>query len=207
MQKIINILDLAKSSYLEQFLKLSNLIQEGRIQAQDNLRFLSSLTDSCTLLSNAEPKNIPGILPKLLHCIRIIWANSKYYNTKERLTSLLRKVSNEIIKRCCKKIILEDIFHGDVQESMISLQDSISCGESWKSIYRKMCQHVLKHTKKSWDFDQSSIFAQIDAFVQRCRDLLEVCEGQVQFARKISKGQKAPIPYFGGSKGPEIAKR
>lgn len=66
---------------------------------------------------------------------------------------------------------------------------------------------MLKYTKIAWDFDQSSIFAQIDAFVQRCRDLLEVCEGQIQFARKISNGEKAPIPFFGGSKGPEIAKR
>ena len=30
---------------------------------------------------------------------------------------------------------------------------------------------------KHWDFDDASIFAQIDAFVQRCRDLLEVGEG------------------------------
>ena len=60
--------------------------------------------------------------------------------------------------------------------------------------------------KGCWDFDQSSIFAQIDAFVQRCRDLLEVCEGQIQFSRKIQGGEKAPIPIFGGSRGLEIAK-
>ena len=28
--------------------------------------------------------------------------------------------------------------------------------------------------------DESSIFAQIDAFIQRCKDLLEVVEGQVR---------------------------
>ena len=176
------------------------------LQAQDNLRFLSTLTQSCEALANAEPQNIPALLPRLLSCIRIIWANSKFYNTRERLTSLLRKVSNEIISRCCAKIKLEEIFHGDVQMSIISLSDSIACGESWKNIYRKTCAHVLKYTKTAWDFDQSSIFAQIDAFVQRCRDLLEVCEGQIQFARKISNGQKAPVPFFGGSNGTEIAK-
>jgi hypothetical protein len=37
---------------------------------------------------------------------------------------------------------------------------------------------------RPWGFETSNIFAQIDAFVQRCRDLLEVCEGQVQFSRK-----------------------
>ncbi|KAI8853504.1 dynein heavy chain, N-terminal region 2-domain-containing protein [Chytridium lagenaria] len=181
--------EIAKSSYLEQFLRLSNLIQEGTFQAQDNLKFLSTLSEPCQVLANSDPKDIPGILPRLLNCIRIIWANSKNYNTKERLTSLLRKVSNEIIRRCCVKISLEDIFHGDVQASTISLQDSINCGEAWKQIYRKTSNHIAVFTKQTWDFDQSSIFAQIDAFVQRCRDLLE-----------------APIPFFGGSRGPEIAK-
>ncbi|KAJ3195453.1 Dynein heavy chain 2, axonemal [Irineochytrium annulatum] len=212
VQRIISVLEAAKSSYLEQFLRLSNSIQEGTFQAQDNLRFLSTLSDPCSVLSTAEPKDIPGILPKLLNCIRIIWTNSKNYNTRERLTSLLRKVSNEIIRRCCAKISLDDIFHGDVQASTLSLQDSIGCGEAWKLIYKKMCVHVASHCPTiprpgatSWDFDQSSIFAQIDAFVQRCRDLLEVCEGQIQFSRKIN-GEKAPIPFFGGSRGPEVAK-
>ncbi|KAI9101992.1 dynein heavy chain and region D6 of dynein motor-domain-containing protein [Phlyctochytrium arcticum] len=206
LKQILRVLDIVKSSYLEQFVRLANLIQEGTIQAQENLKFLSTLTEPCQALASTEPKAIPTILPKLLNCIRIIWANSRYYNTKERLTSLLRKVSNEIIRRCCAKISLEDIFHGDVQVSMVHLQDSINCGESWKAIYKRTCQHVANFSKGRWDFDESSIFAQIDAFVQRCRDLLEVCEGQIQFARKIDGGEKAPIPFFGGSHGPEIGK-
>ncbi|KAJ3172703.1 Dynein heavy chain 2, axonemal, partial [Geranomyces variabilis] len=206
VQQILKILDMAKSSYLEQFIRLVNLIQEGTMHAQENLKFLSTLTDPCEILANTEPKSIPAILPRLLNCVRLIWANSNYYNTKERLTSLLRKVSNEIIRRCCAKISLDGIFHGDVQLSMTSLLESINCGESWKAIYKRTCHHIAKYSDGRWDFDESSIFAQIDAFVQRCRDLLEVCEGQIQFARKLNGGEKAPIPFFGGSKGLEIGK-
>ncbi|KAI8894261.1 dynein heavy chain and region D6 of dynein motor-domain-containing protein [Globomyces pollinis-pini] len=206
VQTIIEVLTIAKSSFLEQFLRLSHLIKEGTIEAQENLKFLSTLTLNCRALYQAEPKDIVKILPNLLRSVRLIWANSQHYNTKERLTGLLRKISNEIIRRCCAKISLDEIFHGDVQNSIISIQDSINCGESWKTIYKKTCVHVAKFTKNVWDFDQSSIFAQIDAFVRRCRDLLEVCEGQIQFARKTTEGKKTPIPYFGGSRGPEIAK-
>lgn len=35
-----------------------------------------------------------------------------------------------------------------------------------------------------WDFDPSTIFAEVNAFKQRCQDLIEVCEGQMQFASK-----------------------
>lgn len=36
--------------------------------------------------------------------------------------------------------------------------------------------------------------------------MLEVCEGQMQFARKLEAGKKVPIPLFGGSRGPETMK-
>lgn len=99
---------------------------------------------------------------------------------------------------------------------MINLHESIQCGVAWKKIFEvrrlsallptlSLSFHIYfaisislydaQQTKKAvelnsrskWDFDPSSIFAQIDAFVQRCRDLLEVCEGQVLFARKSAK--------------------
>ncbi|CAM9228342.1 unnamed protein product, partial [Choristocarpus tenellus] len=49
---------------------------------------------------------------------------------------------------------------------------------------------------------------QIDAFVQRCSELLEVCEGQIQFSRKsaATKGQPGPLPEFGGTRGQEVTK-
>lgn len=53
--------------------------------------------------------------------------------------------------------------------------------------------------------DEASIFAQVDAFIQRCRDLLEVVEGQEHFAR-YSEGKKKPIPCFGGCRGLEVTR-
>ena len=60
---------------------------------------------------------------------------------------------------------------------------------------------------RSWELDHSSIFAQIDAFVQRCRDLQEVCEGQTQFARKTAGGATGELPVFGGARGAEVAQQ
>lgn len=110
------------------------------------------------------------ILPSLLGCIRIIWTLSRFYNTEDRLSGLLRKISNEIINRCCASIDLKEIFDGDVEESMKNLTESIECGVSWKRIYRQTAQAIkisTKDPKRHWTFDEASIFAQIDAFVQR----------------------------------------
>lgn len=47
-------------------------------------------------LARAQPREIPALLPGLLSCIRMIWNLSKFYNTEERLTGLLRKISNQV---------------------------------------------------------------------------------------------------------------
>lgn len=156
--RITRVLETSKSPYLEQFLRLSNLIHEGSIQAQDNLKFLSILTVPCQALVLASPVAIPSLLPNILRCVRIIWANSRYYNTKERMTSLLRKVSNEIMRRCIAVISLDDIFHGDIQTSIGCLQTSIDCGEAWKAVFKRTVKHISIYTASVWDFDETSKF-------------------------------------------------
>ncbi|XP_031567025.1 dynein heavy chain 2, axonemal-like, partial [Actinia tenebrosa] len=205
VMRIQSILELSKSSYVAPFLKLSKQIQNGSAQAQSNLKFLSILKAPCEDLAQAQPKDIPPMLPKILNSIRVIWVNSEHYNTAERLTGLLRKVSNEIIKRCSTKICLDDIFDGRIRISMLGLQESIECCEAWKEIYEKIRRMHAKLSGHLWILDQSSIFAQVDAFVQRCKDLLEVCEGQMHFARMYD-GEKAPLPCFHGVRGPEIVR-
>lgn len=58
----------------------------------------------------------------------MVWNLSRFYNTPERLTVLLRKLSNEIINRCCSVISLPDVFSGDVDNVMTALRQSMEAG-------------------------------------------------------------------------------
>ncbi|XXQ31513.1 AAA+ ATPase domain-containing protein [Plasmodiophora brassicae] len=207
---IVRVLQIVGSSYLRPFETLKGMIQSGSDEANDNLRFLETLHEPCNKLKGAAPNQIPPLLVDILNLIRMIWTLSKFYNTQERLTGLLRKVSSQIIKQCTKAIDLNEIFNGDVHASMVHLRESISCGVEWRRIYERTVEAVRRSSSSqaAWNFDPSSIFAQIEAFVQRCRELLEVCEGQVQFARKSSTEShgKTPLPTFGGSRGAETEK-
>ena len=58
----------------------------------------------------------------------MVWSISRFYNTPERITVLLRKLSNEIIMRCCDVIQLPDVFSGEVDGVMLSLRQSIAAG-------------------------------------------------------------------------------
>ncbi|XP_044939238.1 dynein axonemal heavy chain 2 isoform X3 [Mustela putorius furo] len=205
VKHIESILRLAKSSYLAPFMKLAQQIQDGSRQAQSNLTFLSILKEPYQELAYMRPRDICSKLPKLINLIRIIWVNSPHYNTRERLTSLFRKMSNEIIRLCCHAISLDRIFEGYVTSSREDLQGCITCCQAWKDHYLQAVQMHTQFSSRGWVLDQTSIFAQVDAFVQRCKDLTEVCDCQYHFAR-WEDGQQAPLPCFFGAQGPQITR-
>nr|XP_021503796.1 dynein heavy chain 2, axonemal [Meriones unguiculatus] len=205
VKHIETILQLAKSSYLSPFVKLAQQIQDGSRQAQSNLTFLSILREPYQELAFMRPRDIADKLPKLISLIRIIWVNSPHYNTRERLTSLFRKMSNEIIRLCCHSISLDRIFEGYVISSKEDLQGCIFCCQAWKEHYLRAVQIHTQFSNRGWVLDQTSIFAQVDAFVQRCKDLIEVCDCQYHFAR-WENGNQGPLPCFFGAQGPQITR-
>lgn len=210
VQRIVDALQYAKSNYIAPFHSLTNQIVTRASEANDNLKYLESIRQHCVMLREIEANKLVTVLPELLTKIRLIWTYSAFYNNQERVCGLLRKVSNEIIYRFRNYVPVADILDGDVEFCVARLQESIDCGVEWKAIYHKTVAAIARNKSKTngavWDMDEASIFAQIDAFVQRCRDLLELCESQMQFCRKsaATKGKAGPIPQFGGTKAPEI---
>jgi dynein heavy chain len=106
-------------------------------EANDNLRFLETIRAQCVHLREIEADKIVTILPELLSKIRLIWSFSKYYNTEDRVSGLLRKISNEIITRFRNHVSLHEILDGDVDFSIVRLNESIQCGVKWKELYHK----------------------------------------------------------------------
>ena len=242
------ILRAADSSYLGPFLTLVRKVQEGSKLARGNLSILSVMRGPCEELDGMKPSEIPSILPTIMHSVRMIWSVSDYYSSADRLNSLLAKVSNVIIARCCADITVDRVFFGDVDACIRDLGASIVAGEGWKQVFRNAVQVIVmkqaleakrieeedgsqsedgesgagsradrrgsvgtggrnsaKIPMKPFAYDENAIFAHIDAFVQRCRDLSEICEAQIQFLRK-SGSKRRPMPTFGGTYGHEIAR-
>lgn len=208
LKKICAVLRAAESSYLTSFKDLEAKIEEGSLEAADNLKYLKTLADPCRKIENSEPKDIPGLLPEVLNCVRLIWEMSTHYWSEERMKGLLTKISNQIIKRCRAKINVNDMLNGDVDKCMKDLDESINCCNEWKRICTRAQRMIIKYGTKTsgrqWKLaSDDTIFAENEAFIQRCKDCKDICEGQLQFARK---GQGISLPKFGGSKGPEIRK-
>lgn len=66
----------------------------------------------CLLTIVPGPQSIAGTLPSILGHVRLLWCHSSFYSNPDRITGLLRKVSDEVINRCCSVISLPAVFAG-----------------------------------------------------------------------------------------------
>ena len=65
-----------------------------------------------------------------------------------------------------EKQVVDEEYTSPVDESLIALRQSVKCGEAWREAYRNAALLQNKSKHQPWEFKESSIFAQIDAFVQ-----------------------------------------
>lgn len=199
IKKVLSLLSFGNSNHIASFESLSENIVKGATQAEDNLKFLRVLEKPCQQINSLSADMIPSILQSVFYSIRMLWQTCGYYSSEEKVAGLFRKVSNQIIKRCSETINLNDLFEGNVESCITILDSSIKCLKKWREIYDKNTNAMKKNV--CWKFGADSIFAQIEAFIQRCYDLKEICEGQIQFARKGIENQ---MPIFSSSKNDEI---
>ncbi|XP_075968107.1 dynein axonemal heavy chain 2 [Anarhichas minor] len=205
VRQIQKILLLSKSRYVKDFCRLAQEIQEFSVMAQSNTTFLSTLKEPLEELARLKPSQVAPKLQHIVGLIRIIYDNSLHYNTKERITGLFHKMSNEINRLCFQSISLDRIFKGYVLSSKQNLNDCIQCCLEWKEIYQHASQIYHDHSPKDWVRDQSSFFVVVDVSIQRFKELLEICECQYQFAR-WEDGQQRALPCFCSSQGPEFTR-
>ncbi|NXR09295.1 DYH5 protein, partial [Semnornis frantzii] len=100
VKKIISILQAARSKTLKQWRELDSSVTIAANEAKDNVRYLYTLDKFFCLLAKASPVTMMEHVPSLMNTICMIYCISPYYNTSERVTALLLKITNQMIKTC-----------------------------------------------------------------------------------------------------------
>ena len=127
-------------------------------QAQTNFKFLSVLRDPCTRLYTSNLNAIAEKLPAIIDLIRMIELHSPHYTSREQITALFQKVSNAIIRRCSELIVLDEVFEGDVDDSVRIITNAIAACEAWKSIYDRRKSAHSARSSRPWVVSHSSVF-------------------------------------------------
>lgn len=80
-------------------------VTEHLNEAKDNVKYLQTLEKFIEPLDQGTPEVIKEILPALMNSIKMIHTIARYYNTTDRMTNLLAKITTSMI-RSCKRTIM-----------------------------------------------------------------------------------------------------
>lgn len=129
LKHICDILVIVQSLHVRQFLTLIEEVERNLKEAKSNIEYLQVYEKLCDDLSRVEtPADIPEKIPAILHAYRFIWLHSPFYGTNEKITSLCRLLSNQIILQCTDFINLSVIFKEKHSRTGISMfQTCIDC--------------------------------------------------------------------------------
>jgi dynein heavy chain len=129
-----------------------------------------------------------------MHTILMIWTYYLYYNTPARLIVLIREICNAIIGQCQNYVSRDRIFEAIAAENPAEAHGCLAtCIEVCASFKEAYFDYKAK-SKNQWKITTNALFVRLDAFSERCQDIMHLTGTIMQF----NKLQKIEI---GNTKG------
>ena len=114
----------------------------------------------------------------------MIWTYSTHYNTPARLVVLIREICNEIIKQCCSNVTGAQIFD-DLKENAQSAYNKVSMAHDVCAKLKETYFDYKQRSKNTWKITSNALFVRLDAFQERCQDIMQMSLTILQF-KKLS---------------------
>ncbi|XP_066591114.1 uncharacterized protein [Prorops nasuta] len=198
VQSIIRILSNVCSAKVEPFRQLITRVRNAINESRSNLEYLKLLPDaeeSDDLLSEIHIN-----ITRTIYLSFFIWQESPFYKTRYNMEKLYQTLSTQIILRCQEYANHHKIFEGDAENVISVFTKCILYCEMYKKVFSILTQNILSYSNnenQSYCIDNESIFQNIDVFVKRCHDVIDICDANTVFGRCNKVGM------LGGPKGIE----
>ena len=185
IQKVVEVLESISSTYTPAFLQLCESVQVAAAEANENVKFLAPLKPHLDRLANADEfESLDKTFVLIMHSILLIWKHSNYYNTPSRLVLLMREICNDLIRQAHKFLEPETILEDEPQDAVDRLTMALKVCSTMKTVYFGYKARILVECPDNpWRFQNSALFVRLDSFLERCHDILELCQTVLQFSR------------------------
>ena len=198
IKKVLKFLEQNKSTYTGPFSKLQKEVQTASSEARENSTYLQTLEglfgELCDLSSAAPVQEVADLFVPIMHTILLIWTYSQHYNTPSRLVVLVREICNAIIARCRNHITGEEIFEAINAAEPMSAHSKLTVALDVCSRFKEAYFEYKAKAKNQWKITTNALFVRLDAFSERCQDIMHLTSTIIQF----NKLQKIEI---GNTKG------
>ncbi|OAD58895.1 Dynein heavy chain 8, axonemal [Eufriesea mexicana] len=172
-QKYIEFLTKIKSKHMKKWKILENHVKTIQILAQDNVKYLYALEKFTQPLYRLDPTKMGEYLPPLMYVIRMIYATSRFFNTRRMVTAVFVKMTNQMIL-ACKAYLTED---GKINLWNEAKSDCIKLCEQYYNYYNEMCKQVRESTdERPFEVSEMYVFGKFNTFKARIIKIMDVLQ-------------------------------
>jgi dynein heavy chain, axonemal len=150
----------------------------------ENTKYLQTLSGLFAEMSRGtmELGELQELFMPIMHTILMIYQYSTHYNTAPRLVVLIREICNEIIRQCMGQVagsqVKEDMKEkSSVKSALSKVTSAFEVCIKFKEAYFEYKSKV----KNQWKIASSALFVRLDAFAERCQDLMLMAKTIMQF--------------------------
>ncbi|KAF8766676.1 Dynein heavy chain 5 like protein [Argiope bruennichi] len=158
---------------------LENRVRSAWREAKECTAFLECLERYCQPLYSCNPEVIAKNLPGLIRTLFTINTVSHYYNSTERMTAVLTKITNQMINSCKRYLSCDGTKTVWEQSEEIVKKKISSCiqlNEEYQSCFQRVKDETEVPQTREFNFCEVFVFGKFDAFCNRLKKLLRLFE-------------------------------
>ncbi|XP_057654279.1 dynein beta chain, ciliary-like [Diorhabda carinulata] len=196
VRKAGEFLELTNSSCLEMFKNLFKSVVAALVESKDIVMYLRCLLPHISSF-DGDFFDVGDAIKPIVHCVALIWVNSKYYSTNDKIINLIRMICNMLINSAELSLDPDNVFQGDAEEihSKIVLtinliqkfMDSFEyVRENLDSYYDTIPEHLVTEepiVRKGWNFHRRVVFQRLIDFLERLNVIKGILGAQLEFSK------------------------
>ncbi|KAK9499797.1 hypothetical protein O3M35_002767 [Rhynocoris fuscipes] len=166
----IQCLTMVRSKLIKQWKEADMRITYCYNEARDNAKYVQAIEKSCHALYLYDPVRMKGSILRLLQTVRLIHSVSQYYNTSERTSSLMVKITNQMIRSCKDYITChgkENIWSQDRNVIREKLVNCVRLNKAYHDSYLHVKEHNYIPDQPPLQFSENYVFGKFDTFCRR----------------------------------------
>ncbi|XP_005407434.1 PREDICTED: dynein heavy chain 17, axonemal [Chinchilla lanigera] len=197
VNRIVEILEKAKSCYWPALQNVYMSVTEGLKEANDIVLYLKPLRILLEEMEQADFTLLPTFIAKVLDTICFIWATSEHYNTPSRIIVILQEFCNQIIEMTRAFLSPDEVLkglQGEIEEVLGGISLSVNVLRELYRTYDFCCANMKLFFKDKepvlWEFPSSLAFSRMNAFFHRVQTIEDLYKTAIEFLKleKIELG-------------------
>ncbi|XP_058454765.1 dynein axonemal heavy chain 5 [Malaya genurostris] len=163
------------SKVLKQWKETDKKITFCYNEARDNSKFIQAMEACCHSLYLDDPVNMKESIVSLLQTVRLIYSVSQFYNTSERTSTLMVKITNQMIETCKSYITCrgkETIWTQDRDLVRTKLTNCLKLNHIYRETYHAVKSQPFLPDQIPFAFSENYVFGKFDTFCDRLSKII-----------------------------------